>query len=174
MPSPVYTGAMANTVAVGAYLKTLREMHGLSRAEVAHAIETNEAQILRIERGDIDTRGSLLLRFVMTVRGSAEQLALLMTDPKANDVSARILAEQWLNSAAVGALNGDVPDGIPEVNAKSLYSGDLSFEQVASIIIDLGATLQKQLRRGSMSQQSTPLKRQGRRPRQRKKRLSDK
>lgn len=53
--------------AVGAYLRTLREARKLSRASVAAQIGTHESQLVRIEAGDQDTRGSLLLAFINAV-----------------------------------------------------------------------------------------------------------
>jgi transcriptional regulator with XRE-family HTH domain len=64
--------------AVGTYLQKLRERKGLSREQIGYEIGTNAAQVFRIEKGVIDTRGSLLLRFVHAVDGSANELMHLL------------------------------------------------------------------------------------------------
>jgi transcriptional regulator with XRE-family HTH domain len=56
-------------VAVGAYLKTLREARGLTLADVASRSSTSETQVIRVESGKIDTRGSLLMHLVHAVEG---------------------------------------------------------------------------------------------------------
>jgi transcriptional regulator with XRE-family HTH domain len=82
--------------AAGAYLQLLRERRGLSRADVASAAGTNEAQVIRIEKGEIDTRGSLLLRMVQAVRGRAEDVLKLVTDASATAEDGRRAAENAL------------------------------------------------------------------------------
>lgn len=87
-------------VATGAYLWALREAMGLSRDEVAYEANTNGVQVMRIEKGEIDTRGSLLLSIVKTVKGNAEHVAqLLLGDFTAED--GRRLAEQWLSGSEI-------------------------------------------------------------------------
>lgn len=78
--------------AVGAYLKTLRESRGLTLADVASSAGTNEAQVIRIEKGGIDTRGSLLLMILKAVRGRPEDLLGLMTSPEATEEDGRRIA----------------------------------------------------------------------------------
>lgn len=84
--------------ATGAYLRTLREGRKLSRTEVAARIGTNEAQIVRIEAGEIDTRGSLLIGFLETVSGSYEHLQWLIRSPGARAAQGSRFAESWLNN----------------------------------------------------------------------------
>lgn len=90
-----YDGRMSLTAA-GAYLQLMRERRGLSRADVASAAGTNEAQVIRIEKGEIDTRGSLLLRMVQAVRGRAEDVLKLVTDVGATAEDGRRIAEEAL------------------------------------------------------------------------------
>lgn len=80
--------------AAGAYLWELREARALSREAVADAIGTNDVQIMRIEKGTIDTRGSLLLKFVNVVAGDAELLKTLMVDDAASEEDGRRLARE--------------------------------------------------------------------------------
>ena len=73
-------------VAAGAYLRTLREMHGMTREDVAGEARTSISQLVRIEAGEQETRGSLLLRLVAAVRGDAQHLADLLLCPNATAV----------------------------------------------------------------------------------------
>jgi transcriptional regulator with XRE-family HTH domain len=169
----VYTIDMANIRAVGTYLRTLREAQELSRAEIARALETNEVQVARIEKGEIDTRGSLLLQFLKVVRGDAEQLTSLMTDPLATESTGRTMAEMYLRDWLEVEPNESVLPEPYEVVRSPTYPDNLNFEQLSNIIIDLGTTLQEQRLQNSLSRQSTPLNRKGRRSWQRKKRRPD-
>lgn len=82
--------------AVGVYLRTLREAHQLSRAAVAAQIGTHESQLVRIEAGGQDTRGSLLLAFISVVKGRADDVQQLILDKFATAEDGRQLAEQVL------------------------------------------------------------------------------
>ena len=72
-------------VAVGAYLKTLRDARGLTLADVASLSQTSETQVIRIESGKIDTRGSLLMRIIHAVEGSADDILRLSLVTEATD-----------------------------------------------------------------------------------------
>lgn len=87
-------------VAAGMYLWTLRAARGMSRTEVAAAAGTNEAQIERIEKGRIDTRGSLLFRVLSVVGGDAQQLYELTLDEYAAAEQGREVAFSWLSPEA--------------------------------------------------------------------------
>lgn len=78
--------------AVGIYLRTLREAHQLSRAAVAAQIGTHESQLVRIEAGEQDSRGSLLLAFVAAVKGRAEDIQKLLLDKDVTVEDGRRLA----------------------------------------------------------------------------------
>lgn len=84
-----------STVAVGAYLRTLREAQHLSRAALAAQVDTHESQLVRIEAGDQDPRGSFLLRLVSKLRGTAEDVARLL-EASATEDQGRVLAHQRL------------------------------------------------------------------------------
>lgn len=82
--------------AAGMYLRTLREARHLSRATVAAQIGTHESQLVRIEAGDQDTRGSLLLAFVNAVQGRADDVQRLMLDKNATAADGRQAADAIL------------------------------------------------------------------------------
>ncbi len=88
-----------SVAAAGAYLRTLREHHRLTRAEVAELTGTSETQIVRIEGGDVDSRGTLWAKFVAYVHGNFEQLANLLLDASATEEDGRRFAEEWLTRA---------------------------------------------------------------------------
>lgn len=94
-------------LAVGTYLRTLREAQDMSRARLAAQVGTHESQIVRIEAGDQDSRGSLLLRIVAAVHGSADDVQRLAMDDTATADTGRELAERVLSheqTASIWAL----------------------------------------------------------------------
>jgi transcriptional regulator with XRE-family HTH domain len=93
-----FLGQTMSMLAAGTYIKTLREAKQLSRADLAKQSETNEMQILRVEKGEIDTRGSLLMKIVRVVEGSAEHIADLMLNDNATAEDAKKLAVIHLQS----------------------------------------------------------------------------
>ena len=82
--------------AVGAYLWKLREARGFTRLQVAKKLDTTDAQLGRIEKGEIDTRGSFLFEFLDLVQGNAEQLRQLMRNPHATATDGSVAATAWL------------------------------------------------------------------------------
>ncbi len=92
-------------LAIGIYLRTLREARSLSRLEVAEKIQTSEQQIFRIEAGEIDTRGSLLLLFVDAVRGNADDLRRIVVNKLSTAEAGRELARSWLTQTHCESLN---------------------------------------------------------------------
>lgn len=138
-----YTAGMGNIVTVGTYLKTLREGRGLSRFEIAKEVNTNEVQILRIENGDIDTRGSLLLAFLRIVEGSADQLTALMTTPGAIPEHGQQLAVEWLKRDHIGneIVSSTTDESLePYILPNRLHT--LTTDEIIDIIIRLGIELQ--------------------------------
>lgn len=81
-------------IAVGAYIRVLREGRGLSRAELASAIGTHESQLYRIEKGDQDSRGSLLFTIIKELRGDIQDVYRLMTAANASADEGRQLADR--------------------------------------------------------------------------------
>jgi transcriptional regulator with XRE-family HTH domain len=81
--------------AAGSYLRVLREARGISRDAIAEAAATSVSQILRIERGQQETRSSVLLMFVQMVGGSTEELAALLLDAKADADIGEQRARAW-------------------------------------------------------------------------------
>nr|P25279.1 RecName: Full=Uncharacterized 15.4 kDa protein in HgiDIIM 5'region; AltName: Full=ORF15 [Herpetosiphon aurantiacus]CAA38940.1 orf 15 [Herpetosiphon giganteus] len=97
-------------IATGAYLWTLREAIGLCRNDVAHEAGTNNVQIMRIEKGEIDTRGSLLLSVVRAVNFNAEHIAQLFLMLVATEEDGRNLAISWINRETTSAIDEFIAD----------------------------------------------------------------
>lgn len=83
--------------AVGAYLGRLREAKRWSRVKAAKLLDTNDVQLGRIEKGEIDTRSSFLFAFLDLVEGDANQLHTLMRDTNAKAAQGTEAAEAWLS-----------------------------------------------------------------------------
>lgn len=79
-------------VAVGAYLRVLRESAGISVAEIANKVGIDTSQIWRIEKGKSDPRSSFLFKFIKAVDGSTEDVARLINNPRANATDGESLA----------------------------------------------------------------------------------
>lgn len=85
-----------NTVALGAYLTALRKLNRLSRAKVAELVGTVDPQILRIEKGDQETRGSLLFKILRAVNGDNEDAEQIFTRTDMTVEEAQALARaRW-------------------------------------------------------------------------------
>lgn len=107
-----------STAAAGAYIRTLREARHLSRAKLATLARTHESQIERIEKGEQDTRGSLLIAIVQAVRGNLDQIGQLLLSDAATVDDGRQLAQVWLTQEEQHALDrfaAHIPD--PQVAA---------------------------------------------------------
>jgi transcriptional regulator with XRE-family HTH domain len=100
--------AKKGNVALGAYLRRLRELRGMSRARVVQTIGTNasENQIMRIEAGEIDTRATMLMFFLKAVQGNVHHAAELVLNSNATEEDGRRLAEEWVQREEKNGTNG--------------------------------------------------------------------
>jgi transcriptional regulator with XRE-family HTH domain len=89
---------IANKIAVGGYLRRLRELNDLTITEVAAAMETNESQIRNIETGRRETRTSLMINLCSYLKGNLDDIAQLMLSETATAEKGRSLAENWVAS----------------------------------------------------------------------------
>jgi hypothetical protein len=80
-------------IAVGAYLRYLREAQGLQAVDIADKIGTNQTQVWRIENWKSDTRGTLLFKFIRAVNGDANDVELLINNPSATISDGEALAK---------------------------------------------------------------------------------
>lgn len=83
--------------AAGAYLRALREGRGIGRGALAKELGIDHSQIERIEKGQTDTRGSLLLAIVVKLEGDADQVATLITSKDASIEDAQQMAQTWIS-----------------------------------------------------------------------------
>lgn len=79
--------------AAGAYVWALRETARIGRGALAKQLNTDDSQIERIEKGQIDTRASLLFAFIRAVRGNSAHVMTLILDESADEDSGRRLAK---------------------------------------------------------------------------------
>ena len=84
-------------VAVGAYLRYLRETKGLQAIDVAEKIGTNQTQVWRIENWKSDTRGTLLFKLIKAVGGDVNDVDLLINNPDATQADGETLAKLRLS-----------------------------------------------------------------------------
>ncbi len=87
--------------AIGAYLRTLREARRLSRAAITQLIDVTESQIERIEKGAIDTRGTMLLQLADFFNGNLEHIKRLALTKNATEDDGKHLAQEWLASGQI-------------------------------------------------------------------------
>jgi hypothetical protein len=80
-------------IAVGAYLKYLRESQGIGVEEVAEKIGTDQSQVWRIENWKSDTRSSLLFKFIRAVGGDGNDVELLLNNRDATKQDGETLAK---------------------------------------------------------------------------------
>jgi transcriptional regulator with XRE-family HTH domain len=83
MPSRKIPKPPNGGIAVGAYLRALREASGLTIAQIAISIPLDDVQIWRIERWDSDPSSSTLFKLVQILRGDPADVALLINNPQA-------------------------------------------------------------------------------------------
>jgi transcriptional regulator with XRE-family HTH domain len=96
-------------LAAGTYIRMLREAKQLSRADLAKQSETNEMQIFRVEKGEIDTRGSLLMKILRVVEGSAEHIADLMLNEDATAEDGKRVAQERIRMTKNQGENSGSP-----------------------------------------------------------------
>lgn len=72
---------MDNSAIIGEYFKTLRLMHGLSRAELAGVLEMSEKTLQRIELGQVDAKASQCLAFMDYFGVAPQELIKLLHNP---------------------------------------------------------------------------------------------
>lgn len=80
--------------AVGLYLRVLREEKRIGRVALGKRLGTDDTQIERIEKGQIDTRSSLLFGFVDVVQGDPDDVATLILDVEDVPEKGQALAER--------------------------------------------------------------------------------
>ena len=106
-------------IATGSYIRTLREAHKLTRAEVAKQTGTSEIQLVRIEKGEQETRGSLLMALIRSVKGNLEHVARLILDDQATVEDGQRLALQWFTGEEIAELHA-VADSVPDHKRKEI------------------------------------------------------
>jgi transcriptional regulator with XRE-family HTH domain len=83
-------------MAVGAYLRRLRTHRRMTPTVTAAYAGTDPSMLNRIEKGNIDTRGSLLLALTRTVGGNMDDIQHLMHDRHATAATGEQRANRWI------------------------------------------------------------------------------
>ena len=91
-PKPIDGG-----IAVGAYLRYLREAQNLQAIDIAEKIGTNQTQVWRIEHWKSDTRGTLLFKLIRAVNGDVNDIEMLIHNPRATQSDGETLAKLRLS-----------------------------------------------------------------------------
>lgn len=113
------------TLATGAYLWTLRESQRMTRSQVADYIQektgsaTNESQVMKIEKGQQDTRASVLIAFLECVGGNPRDLINLMLDRNTTDKDGTELARRWLSGDQINDID-DLISQLPPSELKAI------------------------------------------------------
>lgn len=88
-------------VAVGAYLRVLRENRNMTPTEVAAALRTDATTVWRVENWKSDVRSSILFSFIRVVNGSVNDVELLMFNPNAKVQDGEDLAKQRIATQVI-------------------------------------------------------------------------
>lgn len=83
------------------YLRTLREKQGMSRVWLAEQAETSDTSIYRIEKGTQEPGPDILIGMVQALRGSWDDVRLLLKKDYAKPEKGQELAEQRIADAEV-------------------------------------------------------------------------
>lgn len=102
-------------IAAGAYIRSVREGRGMTRAELASLLETTETQLFRVESGQQDTRGSSLMRIVSAIGANIKHVYDLLMDESSTAEDGQRLAMQWLSRDDRAMLDSIPDEQIQEV-----------------------------------------------------------
>jgi transcriptional regulator with XRE-family HTH domain len=80
-------------IAVGAYLRYLREAQGLQAVDIAEKIGTDQTQVWRIEKWKSDTRSTLLFKYIRAVNGDANDVEMLINNRDATKLDGETFAK---------------------------------------------------------------------------------
>lgn len=83
-------------IAVGAYLRRLRTHRQMTPTVTAAQAGTDPSMLNRIEKGNVDTRGSLLLALTRIVGGNIHDIQQLMHDRYATASTGEHRANKWI------------------------------------------------------------------------------
>ncbi len=106
--------------AAGTYIRALREARHIGRGTLASTLGIDHTQIERIEKGQTDTRGSLLLRILHTLQGDPNQLMELIVDPNATHEDAQRMAKEWMERRPLQLVREDVIQLVEGLAADSM------------------------------------------------------
>lgn len=115
-------------VALGAYLRRLREAPGMSRLSLSRKVKASDSLLLRIEDG-AETRGSLLAAIIRALNADADDVVDLLLDDTAiaqdgiNRANRRL---EWLRQEALVATSKG--NGLIQADIQSLTERMTEYE----------------------------------------------
>ncbi len=100
-------------IAVGAYVRYLRESYDLTSLTVSTLAHVNPNYIWRIETGEIKPGAEKLAAVIRAVKGNFEEVSQLLLDENATEEDGRIVAERRFQAGA-SDVDYHPPDVEPE------------------------------------------------------------
>jgi DNA-binding XRE family transcriptional regulator len=95
---------------VGAYIRTLREKQGITRAWLAEQVDTSDTSLYRIENGQQQPGLELMLGIIQHVRGSVGDIRHLLRDENAREDEGRQLAEIRLSESQLALIDNHIDE----------------------------------------------------------------
>lgn len=99
-------------VAAGSYIRTLRERHRFTQADVIERAaqwldgkKIDSTTLWRIETGRKRTRSDILSAVVDAVEGNSDDVTRLMNDPLATPADGEERAHQWFDRAEIARMD---------------------------------------------------------------------
>jgi transcriptional regulator with XRE-family HTH domain len=89
-----------NMLATGAYLRTLRELQGISQGKLADQIGVATNTVWRIESGKQEPKTLQIINLLAVLAGRVADIAALINDPNATPEDGARLARNWFETAA--------------------------------------------------------------------------
>lgn len=99
-------------VAAGSYIRTLRERHRYTQADVIERAaqwlngkKIDSTTLWRIETGQRKTRSDILSAVVEAVEGNRDDVAALMNNPLATPADGEARAQQWFDRSEIERMD---------------------------------------------------------------------
>lgn len=123
-------------------MRVLRVGQRLSRTKLAQQLNTDDSQIERIEKGQIDTRSSLLFAVICAVHGSPDHVMKLILSDTADEADGRACAEAHLQSQAAHSKGLDERERL----VQQLVDQVLSEPRIVDQLLGYSDRLREELR----------------------------
>lgn len=85
-------------IAIGTYIRTLREAKRMSRGDLGSRVNTSVSQLVRLENGEQDTRSVLLAAIVKEVEGDFRDVSELLLNEQATAEDGKSMARERIQA----------------------------------------------------------------------------